>query len=54
MTEAKQALDLHQVLPGSNLRLVQNAGHMVIYADVAAVANAVRSAANGAGLLARS
>jgi pimeloyl-ACP methyl ester carboxylesterase len=52
--EAKQALDLHQVLPRSNLRLVQNAGHMVTYADVAAVAKAVSSAANGAGLLAGS
>jgi hypothetical protein len=52
--EAKQALDLHQVLPRSNLRLVQNAGHMVTYADVAAVAKAVSSAANGASLLAGS
>jgi pimeloyl-ACP methyl ester carboxylesterase len=39
--EPKQAGDLHQVLPRSNLHLVQNAGHMVTYADVAAVAKAV-------------
>jgi len=38
--EAKQAVDLHLVLPRSNLRLVQNAGHMLTYADVAAVAKA--------------
>jgi pimeloyl-ACP methyl ester carboxylesterase len=38
--ESKQARDLHQALPRSNLRLVQNAGHMVTYADVAAIAKA--------------
>jgi pimeloyl-ACP methyl ester carboxylesterase len=43
--EPKQARDLHQALPRSDLHLVQNAGHMVTYADVAAIAKAVSFAA---------
>jgi pimeloyl-ACP methyl ester carboxylesterase len=39
--EPKQARDLHQALPLSQLHLVQNAGHMVTYADVVAIAKAV-------------
>jgi len=40
--EPKQAEDLHQALHQSHLRLVQNAGHMVTYADAAAITTAVR------------
>jgi pimeloyl-ACP methyl ester carboxylesterase len=43
--EPKQARDLHQALPRSDLHLLQNAGHMVTYADVAAIARAVSFAA---------
>ena len=43
--EPKQARDLHQALLRSDLHLVQDAGHMVIYADVAAIAKAVSFAA---------
>jgi pimeloyl-ACP methyl ester carboxylesterase len=39
--EPKQARDLHRALPLSQLHLVQNAGHMVTYADVVAIAKAV-------------
>jgi pimeloyl-ACP methyl ester carboxylesterase len=39
--ERKQAHDLHQKLGRSDLRLLQNAGHMITYADPAAVATAV-------------
>ena len=41
--EPKQARDLHQALHRSDLRLVPNAGHMVTYADTAAIAQAVSS-----------
>ena len=41
--EPKQARDLHQALHRSDLRLVPNAGHMVTYADTAAIARAVSS-----------
>jgi len=40
--EPKQAEDLQQALHQSHLRLVQNAGHMVTYADAAAITTAVR------------
>jgi len=40
--EPKQAEDLHRMLHRSDLRLVQNAGHMVTYADAAAITTAVR------------
>jgi pimeloyl-ACP methyl ester carboxylesterase len=43
--EPKQARDLHQALPRSDLHLLQNAGHMVTYADVAAITRAVSFAA---------
>ena len=39
--EPKQSQDLHQALHRSDLRLIQNAGHMVTYADTAAIATAV-------------
>jgi pimeloyl-ACP methyl ester carboxylesterase len=41
--EAKQARDLHGVLYTSDLHLVPNAGHMVTYADTAAIAQSVSS-----------
>jgi len=44
--EHKQARDLHQVLPRSDLHLVPNAGHMVTYADPAAMTEAVNSMIN--------
>lgn len=44
--EPKQARDLHQVLPRSDLHLIPNAGHMVTYADPAAIAQAVNSVSN--------
>ncbi|MGY3036685.1 pimeloyl-ACP methyl ester carboxylesterase [Bradyrhizobium sp. USDA 4354] len=44
--EFKQARDLHQALPRSDLHLVPNAGHMVTYADPAAIVEAVSSIAN--------
>lgn len=43
--EIEQARDLHQALPRSDLHLVPNAGHMVTYADPAAIAEAVNSIA---------
>jgi pimeloyl-ACP methyl ester carboxylesterase len=46
--EPKQARDLHQALRQSDLRLIQNAGHMVIYADTAAIATAVSLVADRA------
>jgi pimeloyl-ACP methyl ester carboxylesterase len=39
--EPKQARDLHQALPRSDLRFVQNAGHMVTHSDPAAIATTV-------------
>jgi pimeloyl-ACP methyl ester carboxylesterase len=41
--EPKQARDLHLALHRSHLHLVSNAGHMVTYADTAAIAQAVSS-----------
>lgn len=42
--EAQQARDLQRALKGrTDLYLIQNAGHMVTYADPAAIAQAVRS-----------
>ena len=41
VVEPKQARDLHQALRRSDLRLLQNAGHMVSYADPAAITTAV-------------
>ena len=46
--EPKQAQDLHQALPRSDLRLVQSAGHMVTHSDVAALATAVSLVAHRA------
>ena len=46
--EPKQARDLHQALHQSDLRLIQNAGHMVTYADTAAIATAVSLVADRA------
>ena len=46
--EPKQAQDLYQALPRSDLRLVQNAGHMVTHSDTAAIATAVSVVADGA------
>jgi len=43
LIEVKQARDLHQALPRSDLHLVPNAGHMVTYADPAAIVQAVNS-----------
>jgi pimeloyl-ACP methyl ester carboxylesterase len=47
--ECKQARDLHQALPQSDLHLVPNAGHMVTYADPGAIAEAVNSISNSYG-----
>lgn len=44
--EREQARDLHQALPRSDLHLVPNAGHMVTYADPAAIVEAVNSITN--------
>lgn len=44
--ELEQARDLHQALPRSRLHLVPNAGHMVTYADPAAIVEAVNSMTN--------
>lgn len=44
--ELEQARDLHQALPRSGLHLVPNAGHMVTYADPAAIVEAVNSMIN--------
>jgi pimeloyl-ACP methyl ester carboxylesterase len=41
--EPKQAQDLHGALSRSDLHLVPNAGHMVTYADTAAIAQAASS-----------
>jgi pimeloyl-ACP methyl ester carboxylesterase len=46
--EPKQSQDLHRALHQSDLRLIQNAGHMVTYADTAAIATAVSLAADRA------
>ncbi|MCA1524369.1 alpha/beta fold hydrolase [Bradyrhizobium yuanmingense] len=44
--EFRQAQDLHQALPRSDLHLVPNAGHMVTYADPAAIVEVVNSMTN--------
>lgn len=44
--EFEQARDLHQALPRSDLHLVPDAGHMVTYADPAAIVAAVNSITN--------
>lgn len=44
--DPKQARDLHQALPRSDLHLIPNAGHMITYADPAAIAQAVDSVSN--------
>jgi pimeloyl-ACP methyl ester carboxylesterase len=41
LIEPEQARYLHRVLRGSVLHLVEDAGHMVTYADGAAIAEAV-------------
>jgi pimeloyl-ACP methyl ester carboxylesterase len=41
VTEPEQARRLHAVLSRSDLHLIQDAGHMVTYADVAAITQAV-------------
>ena len=46
--EPKQAQDLCQALHRSDLRLVQNAGHMVTHSDPAVMATAVNLVADGA------
>jgi pimeloyl-ACP methyl ester carboxylesterase len=40
IVECEQARHLHEVLPRSELKLVENTGHMVTYADQAAIADA--------------
>jgi pimeloyl-ACP methyl ester carboxylesterase len=45
LIEAEQARYLHQALRGSVLHLVEDAGHMVTYADVAAMTEAVDTVA---------
>src|SRR3954465_934226 len=42
--EPEQARRLHQVLSSSDLHLVEDAGHMVTYADVPAITNAAKTA----------
>lgn len=44
--EPKQPRDLHQALPRSDLHLIPNAGHMVTYADPAAISRAINSVSN--------
>lgn len=44
--EHKQARDLHQALPRSDLHLISNAGHMVTHADPAALMEAINSMIN--------
>ena len=41
LIEADQSRRLHEVLPSSVLHLVEDAGHMVTYADAAGIADAV-------------
>jgi pimeloyl-ACP methyl ester carboxylesterase len=45
LIEAEQARYLHRALPGSVLHLVEDAGHMVTYADGAGIAEAVAAVA---------
>jgi pimeloyl-ACP methyl ester carboxylesterase len=47
--ECQQARDLHRALARSDLHLVPNAGHMVTYADPAAIEEAVNSISNSFG-----
>lgn len=44
--EHKQARDLHQALPRSDLHLIPNAGHMVTHAGPAAMMEAINSTIN--------
>jgi pimeloyl-ACP methyl ester carboxylesterase len=44
VSEPEQARRLHRVLSRSELHLVQNAGHMVTYADVATITEAADTA----------
>jgi len=46
--EPEQARDLHRAMRRSELRLIQNAGHMVTHADPGGVAAAVNSLSEGA------
>jgi len=48
--EPEQARYLHQALPGSILHLVEDAGHMVTYADAAAIAEAVGTVAGASSI----
>lgn len=48
--ESKQARNLYQALPGSDLRLLQHAGHMVTHSDTAAITTAVSFVAGSAQL----
>ncbi len=45
LIEADQSRRLHEVLPSSVLHLVEDAGHMVTYADAAGIADAVAALA---------
>jgi pimeloyl-ACP methyl ester carboxylesterase len=45
LIEADQSRRLHRALPGSVLHLVEDAGHMVTYADMPGIAEAVRALA---------
>jgi len=47
--EPEQARRLHQLLSSSDLHLVEDAGHMVTYADVPAVTNATDTAGSAGG-----
>jgi pimeloyl-ACP methyl ester carboxylesterase len=48
--EPEQARYLHRALPGSVLHLVEDAGHMVTYADGAAIAQAVDTIAGASSV----
>lgn len=48
--EPEQARYLHRALPGSVLHLVEDAGHMVTYADGAAIAEAVGTVAGASSI----
>jgi pimeloyl-ACP methyl ester carboxylesterase len=50
LIEPEQARYLHRALPGSVLHLVQGAGHMVTYADGAAIAEAVDTVASASSI----
>ena len=48
--EPEQARYLHRALPASVLHLVEDAGHMVTYADGAAIAEAVDAVAGASSV----